>query len=95
MPPLGVAMIGIAAGPLLCAAYLWNGRLWLPIGLHAGWNAMQSSFWVGNVSGTGDAPGVLSGTFAGPAWLTGSTAGIEGSLLTGAFCLIATGLLLA
>ncbi|QOR44863.1 hypothetical protein [Trueperella pecoris] len=34
----------IAAGPLLCAAYQWNGRLWLPIGLHAGSNAMQSSF---------------------------------------------------
>ncbi|QOR46866.1 hypothetical protein INS90_06070 [Trueperella pecoris] len=52
-------------------------------------------FGGGNVSGADDAPGILRGTFAGPAWLTGGTAGIEGSLLTGAFCLVATGLLLA
>lgn len=94
MTGLGVVALAIEAGPLLGAAYLWRHRLWLPIGLHFGWNAMQAAFWGVNVSGTGENLGLLDGSFTGPDWLTGGSVGIEGSLLTAVVALASAGVIL-
>lgn len=89
----GALAIGLEAGFLLGTAYLWKRRLWFPIGLHFGWNAMQAAFWGVNVSGTGAQSGLLNGMFHGPTWLTGGSVGIEGSVVTVAIGLFAAGVI--
>lgn len=93
MTGMGVVALALSGGPLLGAAYLWKHRLWFPIGLHFGWNAMQGSFWGSVVSGTGEQHGLLQGTFVGPQWITGGSVGVEGSFLTAIVCLVATTLI--
>lgn len=93
MTGMGVVALALSGGPLLGAAYLWKRRLWFPIGLHFGWNAMQGSFWGSVVSGTGEQRGLLQGTFVGPEWITGGSVGMEGSFLTAIVCLVATTLI--
>lgn len=93
MTGMGVVALALSGGPLLGAAYLWKHRLWFPIGLHFGWNAMQGSFWGSIVSGTGEQRGLLQGTFVGPEWITGGSVGVEGSFLTALVCLVATTLI--
>ena len=93
MTGMGVIALALSGGPLLGAAYLWKHRLWFPIGVHFGWNAMQGSFWGSTVSGTGEQHGLLQGTFVGPEWITGGSVGVEGSFLTAIVCLVATTLI--
>lgn len=76
---LGAVAIAISAGLLLNVAYLLTGRLWLPIGIHFGWNAMQSAFFGTDVSGTGSGRGLFAGHLSGPEWLSGGAMGMEGS----------------
>lgn len=94
MTGMGVVALALCGGPLLGAAYLWKRRLWFPIGLHFGWNAMQGSFWGSTISGTGTQQGFLQGVFSGPDWLTGGSVGVEGSFLTAIIALVATALIL-
>jgi membrane protease YdiL (CAAX protease family) len=71
--------IAIEAGILLGAAYLVTRRLWLAIGLHAGWNFTQGWVFSVPVSG-GEAPlGLLVTRRVGPDWLTGGDFGLEAS----------------
>jgi len=69
-------------GGLLFAFVLRRtGNLWLPIGLHAGWDYAQTFFY-----GVPDSGFVLPGhlfnpTFTGSKWLTGGSVGPEGSIL--------------
>ncbi len=74
--------IVVVAGAFFCAAYLATRRLWLCIGLHAGWNFTLGHVFSIAVSGHPRAPGLLTGELAGPAWLTGGGYGLEASLLT-------------
>jgi len=74
--------IVVAAGAFFCAAYMATGRLWLCIGLHAGWNFTLGHVFSIAVSGHPRTPGLLVGTLDGPAWLTGGAYGLEASLLT-------------
>ena len=83
----GAMMLTLGAGPLLGAAYLWKRTLWLPIGLHFGWNLAQASLWSQNVSGTGEQQGLLGGIASGPDWATGGSVGMEGSVFTALICL--------
>lgn len=76
------AILGLEGGILFGAAYLWRRRLWLPIGLHFGWNAALGSLLGMNVSKTGEHNGLLNGTFSGPDWLTGGSVDLKGSLLS-------------
>ncbi len=41
----------IEAGFLLGVAFLWSERLWLPIGLHGGWNFSLAAIFGGGLSG--------------------------------------------
>ena len=78
----GALAIAVEAGLLLGGAYLLTRRLWLAIGLHIGWNFVQGGIFGINVSGSGYRfDGLLRSSMDGPAWLTGGTMGIEGSVV--------------
>lgn len=72
--------IAIEAGLLLCAAYMLTRRLWLAIGIHAGWNFTQGWVWSVPVSGGKSADGLLIVSRHGPDWLTGGAFGLEASV---------------
>lgn len=73
--------IAVEAGILLGAAWLLTRRLWLAIGIHAGWNFTQGWVFSVPVSG-GDAPlGLLITRRTGPDWLTGGDFGLEASVV--------------
>lgn len=73
--------IAVEAGIMLGAAYLITRRLWLAIGIHAGWNFAQGWLFSIPVSG-GDVPlGLLITRRVGPDWLTGGAFGLEASVV--------------
>lgn len=73
--------VALEAGILLGAAYLCTRRLWLPIGLHAGWNFTQGWVFGGLVSGGEAQAGLLVTRWSGPEWLTGGAFGPEASVV--------------
>lgn len=77
----GALAIVLSAGLLLNASYLLTGRLWLPIGIHFAWNAMQAAVFGTDVSGSGSGRGLWAGELTGPTWLSGGTMGLEGSVV--------------
>lgn len=80
----GVA-IALEAGVMLAAAYMVTGRLWLPIGLHIGWNSTQAGVFGVAVSGI-EAGGWLQSRPVGPEWLSGGDFGAEASVLAVLWC---------
>jgi membrane protease YdiL (CAAX protease family) len=70
----------IAAGLFLAYAWVRTRRLWLPIGLHLGWNFFQGTVFGFPVSGT-TAPGLLVQRAEGPPLLTGGGFGPEAGLI--------------
>jgi len=66
--------------PQLIYAYLVTGQLWLPIGLHLGWNFFQASVFGFATSGV-DMPSLISQSPSGADWLSGGAFGAEGSVL--------------
>ena len=83
------AAIAIEAGILLGAAYAVSGSLWLPIGIHAGWNFTEGPVFGMEISGTTQPAGLIAGSLRGPAILTGGTFGPEASVIAVAACLVA------
>jgi membrane protease YdiL (CAAX protease family) len=73
--------------PQLIYAYLKTGQLWLPIGLHLGWNFFQASIFGFAASGQ-DSPSLISQTPIGPEWLSGGEFGAEGSILVIPFTIL-------
>lgn len=74
--------IAVEAGILLGAFYALTGRLWVSIGLHAGWNFTQGTLFGAAVSGT-DFGGAIARSTAKdgfPLWLSGGQFGPEASL---------------
>ena len=86
--------IALEAGVLLGAAYALTQRLWLPIGLHLGWNFAEGSIFGMSVSGGAAKPGLLQGTLSGRDWLTGGAFGPENSVIAVVLCLAAATALL-
>ena len=86
MPNEGFSVLGAAmtaaASLALSGAYLLSGRLWLPISMHFAWNYFSDAVFAVPVSGH-LARGWLQVATSGPAWLSGGTYGIEGSIVTG------------
>jgi uncharacterized protein len=81
--------ITLEAGVLLAVAYAATRSLWLPIGLHFGWNFTEGGVFGAAVSGNA-AHGVFSSTLTGdPRW-TGGAFGPEASLAAVGVCLIAS-----
>lgn len=75
----GGLAIAIEAGGMLGAAYIATRTLWVPIGLHFGWNFAAGGIFSTVVSGNGESTGLLDATMSGPALLTGGDFGPEGS----------------
>lgn len=74
--------IAVEAGILLGAAYMVTRRLWLAVGLHAGWNFTQGFIWSIPVSGNPAGDGLFLTERNGPDWLTGGAFGLEASAVT-------------
>jgi membrane protease YdiL (CAAX protease family) len=81
--------IALEAGILLGATYAATQRLWLPIGLHVGWNFTEGSVFAMTISGHTIATGLLKGSLSGAPLLTGGAFGPEASLVAVLVCLVA------
>lgn len=68
----------VGIGILLAVAYLRTRALWLPFGLHFGWNLALGLIFGLPVSGIPQFAVVVRGSASGPGWLTGGAYGIEG-----------------
>ena len=72
----------LLAGAWLAVAYLRTRSLWLPLGLHFGWNFAMGSFLglpVSGITSVSPAP-LLRAVDTGPTWLTGGHYGVEGGV---------------
>ena len=81
--------IALEAGVLLGAAYAYSRNLWLPIGLHFGWNFTEGGVFGAAVSGGGGGKGLVSMPLSGPDLLTGGAFGPEASIVAVAVCFLA------
>lgn len=83
---IGPFFLAFETGLLFTAAYLLTRRLWLPIGLHWGWNFFETSVYGTANSGAweNDPNTLFAGHAHGPFLLTGGAFGPEASI----FCLI-------
>lgn len=79
--------IALEAGVLLAAAYALTRSLWLPIGLHFGWNFTEGGIFGAAVSG-GKAHGLFEAPISGPALLSGGAFGPEASVVAVVLCLL-------
>jgi hypothetical protein len=81
----GAAAIALEAGILLGVCYMAVRNLWLPIGLHFGWNFTEGGIFGSAVSGN-DFTGIFTTTTSGPDLLTGGAFGPEASIVAVAIC---------
>jgi membrane protease YdiL (CAAX protease family) len=79
--------IALEAGVLLGAAYALTQRLWLPIGLHLGWNFAEGSIFGMSVSGRTRQGSLITGELHGNALMTGAAFGPEASIVAVVVCL--------
>jgi membrane protease YdiL (CAAX protease family) len=70
----------IAAGIFLAFGWLRTRQLWLPIGLHLGWNFFEGNIFGYQVSGL-ETFRLLRHSVHGPTWLTGGAFGPEAGLV--------------
>jgi membrane protease YdiL (CAAX protease family) len=87
--------IAIEAGVLLGACYALTRNLWLPMGLHFGWNFTEGGIFGTSVSGGAAGKGIFTVTLSGPTWLTGGSFGPEASVIAIAVCLTVALVLIA
>ena len=72
--------IAVEAGVMLGGAYMLTRSLWLPIGLHFGWNVTQGLVWDVPVSGN-DVDGVVNARLVGDPLISGGAFGLEASVI--------------
>jgi uncharacterized protein len=87
----GIVGVALEAGVLLGLAYALVRSLWLPIGIHLGWNFSEGGIFGSAVSG-GASQGVFPITVQGPTLLTGGAFGLEASIQSVLVCLVASGI---
>jgi uncharacterized protein len=78
----------IAVGALFAVAYLRTRALWMPIGMHFGWNFALGTVFGLPVSGLDLFSVLVHGKALGPKWLTGGNYGIEASATGAAVILL-------
>ena len=78
--------IALESGVLLALAYAATRSLWLPIGLHFGWNFTEGGIFGAAVSG-GKSTGLISAHLSGPRAITGGAFGPEASVVAVAVAL--------
>jgi membrane protease YdiL (CAAX protease family) len=79
------AAIAVEAGVLLAGAYMMTRRLWVPIGIHFGWNFAQGGIFGIAVSGN-PVVGWLTTSLEGPKLLSGGSFGAEASIVAVTLC---------
>ncbi len=79
----------VLAGVLLSLAYIQTKSLWLPIGIHIGWNFTQGYIWGLPVSGTTVVMPLTISQETGPDLITGGTFGPEGGAACTLVCIAA------
>jgi hypothetical protein len=72
--------IAVEAGGMLAAAYVATRNLWVPIGLHFGWNFAEGGIFGAGISGNSAPEGLLRSAMSGPSALSGGEFGPEASL---------------
>ena len=77
-------------GFLFCVLLRRTGNLWMPIGFHAAYNWAESFFYGTTDSGFLAHDRFLTADVSGSRWLTGGSAGPEGSVLCVAIVLLLT-----
>jgi membrane protease YdiL (CAAX protease family) len=87
--------IALEAGVLLGAAYAVSRNLWLPIGLHFGWNFTEGGVFGAVVSGGSTGTRIVNMPLSGSELLTGGAFGPEASVIAVAVCLAAALVLIA
>ncbi|NIM92926.1 MAG: CPBP family intramembrane metalloprotease [Anaerolineales bacterium] len=76
-----ISIIGlILAGLFLAFGWIRTHQLWLPIGLHSGWNFFEGTVFGFRVSGV-DTPSLIQITTSGPELITGGPFGPEAGLV--------------
>lgn len=88
---INTALVGV----LLCVAYLRTRALWVPWGIHFGWNFGLGVVFGLPVSGLNEFAVIVHGKAGGPVWLTGGPYGIEASITGSAVMLIGLVLVVA
>lgn len=90
----GAVAIAVEGGAMTAAAYAATRSLWLPIGLHLGWNFAEGGIFGSVVSGSSHANGsLLTGSVHGPLALAGGSVGPEAGLPSILICTVLTVLL--
>jgi len=77
---LGILHV-VATGLLFCLMIRRTGTLWFAVGFHAAWDWGQTFFYGTPDSGLLGSGRLLNTSVQGPDWLTGGSAGPEGSIL--------------
>ena len=82
----GIDTLAGAAGAVLfgifaCLTLRRTGNLWFAIGWHAGWDFTETAIFGTPNGGVNLAPGLAHSVATGPVWLTGGSAGPEGSIV--------------
>jgi membrane protease YdiL (CAAX protease family) len=90
---LGAIAIAVETGMLLGGAYMLCRNLWLPIGVHFGWNLAESVIFGAHDSGL-TLPGLLSIPVQGSTLASGGTFGPEASVSAMVVGTTAAGILL-
>jgi hypothetical protein len=78
--PIGLAQVGLV-GLILAYSFRRSGALWFALGFHGAWDYAQSFIFGVPDSGVSLPGALLQPNFHGPSWLTGGSAGPEGSVL--------------
>lgn len=87
----GALAIAIQGGLMLGAVFAVTRSLWLPIGLHFGWNFAQAGIFGAPVSGSDSSGGgLLHSTLDGPLLISGREFGPEASLFAVLVCSVLT-----
>jgi uncharacterized protein len=77
---LGIVQV-VGTGLLFCLMIRRTGNLWFALGYHAMWDWAQTFFYGTPDSGLVGVGRYLNSSVQGPDWLTGGSAGPEGSVL--------------
>lgn len=72
--------IAVEAGLMLGGAYMLTRSLWVPIGIHFGWNVTQGLVWDVPVSGN-DVDGLVDARLVGDPLISGGAFGLEASVI--------------
>jgi membrane protease YdiL (CAAX protease family) len=82
----------VAIALLFCLMIRRTGNLWFAVGFHAAWDWAETFFYGTPDSGLVGVGRLLNTSYQGPKWLTGGSAGPEGSVI--AFFILLLGALL-